>query len=83
MSEAEALASIRSFRAGSSGGPDGIRPQHILKLEGQPDSGPELLSAITALVNLLLSGSCPMEIRSTFFGGTLFALCESTGARGQ
>src|SRR6218665_2359098 len=76
MSEAEVLTSIRSFPAGSSAGPDGMRPQHILELVGQLDSGPGLLSAITALVNLLLCGSCPTEIRATLFGGTLFALCK-------
>ena len=67
MSEAEVLTSIRSFPAGSSAGPDGIRPQHILELVGQLDSGPGLLSAITALINLLLCGSCPTEIRATLF----------------
>jgi len=70
---------IRTFPAGSSGGPDGLRPQHILELVGCPDAGPELVTAITALVNLLLAGTCPPEMRSVLFGGTLFALRKKSG----
>ena len=77
--ETEVLTRIRNFPAGSSGGPDGIRPQHILELVSQADSGPGLLAAITALVNLLLAGSCPSQIRATIFGGILFALCKNSG----
>jgi len=45
-----------------------------MELVGCPDAGPELVTAITALVNLLLAGTCPPEMRSVLFGGTLFAL---------
>src|SRR6218665_2159218 len=31
------------------------------------------------LVNLLLAGTCPQEIRTILFGGTLFALRKSSG----
>ena len=61
VSEAEVLTCIRSFPAGSSGGPDGIRPQHVWELVSQTDTGPGLLTAIPALVNLLLAGSCPLS----------------------
>ena len=73
---------IRSFPAGSSGGADGLRPQHLLDLTNCKETGPELISAITALVNLLLAGTCPNEVRSTLFGGTLFALRKKTGGLG-
>jgi hypothetical protein len=43
------------------------------------DTGPELLSAITGLVNVLLAGKCPAEMRPILFGGTLFALQKKTG----
>lgn len=79
MTEENVMRCIRNFPAGSAGGPDGLRPQHILELVSQPDSGPSLLAAITALVNLLLAGECPLGVRATLFGGTLFALRKSTG----
>src|SRR6218665_1234130 len=79
ISEAEIRSMMRSFPKGSSGGPDGLRPQHVSELLGDPDSGPGLLRAMTALVNLLLAGTCPQEIRTILFGGTLFALRKSSG----
>src|SRR6218665_2357482 len=70
---------MRSFPTGSSGGPDDLRSQHVSELLGDPDSGPGLLRAMTTLVNLLLAGTCPQEIRTILFGGTLFALRKSSG----
>jgi hypothetical protein len=70
---------MRSFPMGSSGGPDGLRPQHVLELLSDHDAGQGLLKATTALTNLLLSGTCPQEIRPILFGGTLFALKKSSG----
>ena len=49
------------------------------ELLGDPDSGPGLLRAMTALVNLLLAGTCPQEIRTILFRGTLLALRKSSG----
>jgi Reverse transcriptase (RNA-dependent DNA polymerase) len=77
--EAEVRARIRSFPMGSSGGPDGLRPQHVAELINDQDAGPGLLRATTAFINLLLDGVCPSELRSIFFGGTLFALRKSSG----
>ena len=77
--ELDVRTMIRSFPMGSSGGPDGLRPQHIAELIGDQDAGPGLLRAITAFINLLLSGTCPQELRSILFGGTLFALRKSCG----
>src|SRR6218665_2766551 len=34
---------------------------------------------MTALVNLLLAGTCPQEIRTILFEGTLFALRKNSG----
>jgi Reverse transcriptase (RNA-dependent DNA polymerase) len=70
---------IRTFPAGSAGGPDGLRPQHILEMIKSPDAGPALISAITALVNLLLAGTCHEDLRPLLFGGTLFALRKKSG----
>ena len=77
--EAMVRNQILHFPPGSSGGPDGLKPQHILEMINTKDTGPELLSAITGLVNILLAGKCPTEIRPVLFGGTLFALRKKTG----
>jgi hypothetical protein len=78
-SEAEVLMAIRTFPAGSSGGPDGIRPQHILDLVTCQESGPALLTAITALVNALLRGTCNPAVAPVLFGGQLMALEKKSG----
>jgi hypothetical protein len=78
-SELEVRRLIRTFPAGSSGRPDGLRPQHIVELVDTAESGPALVAAITAFINLLLAGCCPPEIRATFFGGTLMALSKKSG----
>jgi len=70
---------ICSLPAGSSGGPDSLRPQHLLDLTNCKETGPELISAITVLVNLLLARICLNEVRSTLFGGTLFAMRKESG----
>jgi hypothetical protein len=73
------VKAIQAFPAGSSGGPDGLRPQHISDLLGNKESGPSLATALTAFVNLLLSGVCPAEIVPLLFGGRLIALQKKTG----
>ena len=77
--EAMVYEQIRRFPPGSAGGPDGLRPQHVLEMVNTKDIGPELISAITGLVNILLAGKCPAELRPVLFGGTLFALQKKTG----
>jgi hypothetical protein len=52
--ERDVIKAIRSFPAGSSAGPDGLRPQHLLDLINYQEAGHPLVMAITALVNLLL-----------------------------
>jgi len=79
MSESDITRAIRSFPAGSSGGPDGLRPQHLLDLISCKEAGQALVTAITGLVNLLLDGGCPAEVASVLFGGRLFALQKKSG----
>jgi hypothetical protein len=70
---------IQSFPNGSSGGPDGLRPQHLKDLLlGAHDDHP-LLAAITDLINLQLQGLTPSSVRSTIFGATLLAISKKTG----
>ena len=72
--EAVVMNVIRTFPAGSSGGPDGIRPQHVLDLVSCRESGPALLAAITGFVNGLLDGRCSPVVAPILFGGQLVAL---------
>ena len=46
VDEAEVLQAVRSFPAGSSGGPDGFRPQHLLDLVSCRESGANLLTSL-------------------------------------
>ena len=79
VTEADVLRAIRSFPAGSSGGPDGLRPQHVLDLINCRESGSELLSAITSFANTLLSGQCHPSVVPILFGGSLIALEKKSG----
>lgn len=79
VTESEVMKSIRSFPAGSSGGPDGVRPQHILDLVNSRESGSALLTSLTAFVNSLLEGKCSPEVKPILFGGQLIALEKKSG----
>jgi hypothetical protein len=79
VSEADVTSSIRTFPAGSSGGPDGIRPQHILDLINCRESGSALLTSLTAFVNSLLDGKCSPDVTPILFGGQLMALEKKSG----
>ena len=79
VSQAEITSAIRSFPAGSGGGSDGFRPQHLVDLLTCKESGLELASRLTDFVNLLLEGKCPECIRRILFGGNLIALRKKDG----
>lgn len=79
VTEREVLDAMRSFPAGSSGGPDGMRPQLLLDLLNNRESSETLLQALTGFINVLLRGECPPEIREIMFGGTLIALSKKSG----
>ena len=63
----------------SSGGPDGVRPQHVADLVNCKEQGPNLLTSITSFINGLLEGKCPAAVRPVLFGGSLIALNKSSG----
>ena len=70
--------SLKTFPAGSSGGPDGLTPQHLLDMiAGAPDE--KLLEAVTDFTNVLLSGKLSTTIREVIFGGRLIALQKKDG----
>lgn len=65
VDEGEVVSAIRSFKRGSAGGPDGLRPQHLTDMVSiecghQP--------ALTAFVRLVLEGRTPV---CPFFGANL------------
>lgn len=79
VEEADVKKAILSFPAGSSGGLDGLRPQHLRDLVNCLESGSELVSSLTAFVNMLLSGVCHAEMIPILFGGRLVALNKKDG----
>ena len=62
ISEADVKSATSSFPAGSAGGSDGLRPNHMSQLLSCRESGQSILTDITALINLLLSGGCPTAL---------------------
>src|ERR1700761_1779581 len=79
ITEDEVLKAVKSLPAGSSGGPDGFRSQHVLELVTCQSNGPALLSAVTNFVNLVLDGVCPAAVCPVFFGARLIALEKKSG----
>jgi hypothetical protein len=79
VDENDVIRAARSFPAGSSGGPDGFRPQHLVDLINNREAGQTLQGALTAFVNTVLQGSCPAEIIPVMFGGRLIALSKPSG----
>ena len=72
------LLALRSFPAGSSGGPDGLRPKHRLDLYNCKATGQSLLTAISSLINLLLEGKCHPDVIPILFGDNLTALVKKS-----
>ena len=81
ISEEEVRRALNSFRPGSAGGPDGIRPGHLRSLTSlvAAEAGARLLTALTDLVNLVLGGRVPEFAVPTFFGATLCGLRKRGG----
>ena len=70
ISEKAVYDALRSFPAGSSGGPCGLCPFHLIDLINCRQPCSELLNAITGFVNMLLDGVCPAEVQAVLFGGS-------------
>ena len=54
VDESDVQKAVLSFPVGSSGGPDGMRPQHFKDLIQCRKSGSDFLMSLTGFVNLLL-----------------------------
>ena len=61
VSKSQVAGAIRSFPAGSAGGP-GFRLRHLLNLVCSVESGPDLLVAVTSFTNLHVQGRCPVLV---------------------
>ena len=81
VSSDDVRKALASFRPGSAGGPDGLRPGHLLSLISYRagEAGARLLASLTGLVNLILRGEVPEFARPIFYGATLCALSKSGG----
>lgn len=79
VDESDVRRAVLSFPAGSAGGPDGLRPQHIRDLLLCREAGSDFLTALTAFVNMVLAGRCPSDVAPVFFGGRLLALNKKSG----
>jgi hypothetical protein len=81
VNEEEVTRSIISFPPGSGAGPDGLRPQHLKDLisKSNGEEGSKLLTALTDLTNIILSGEIPRDICPLLFGASLVALEKKAG----
>ena len=72
---------LMSFPNGSSAGPDCIAPQILKDLTAKSNgqTGLNFLKALTSLVNIILDGKVPDELRPYFFGAKLIALKKPDG----
>ena len=79
--EEDVRKAIMSFRAGASGGPDGLRPGHLRSLvaHGSAEAGARLLSTLTDLVNVMLRGEVPQFAVPVLYGANECAIRKKDG----
>jgi len=72
---------IRSFKAGSAGGLDRLRPQHFKELisNSMGEAGVRFLKSLTSLVNYMLCGKFPPVFHPFLFGASLVTLQKPGG----
>ena len=72
---------LASFRPGSAGGPDGLRPGHLRALVSRKaaEAGVRLLNSLTEFSNLVLGGGVPDFAVGAFYGASLCALSKKDG----
>ena len=79
MNEDDVRKAVLSFLAGSAGGPDSLGTQHLRDMVLRKEAGPELITALTGFINLVLAGRCLTGVAPVFFGGRLLVLCKKSG----
>jgi hypothetical protein len=65
------VAAIRSFPDGSSGGRDGVRPQHLRNLTSNEETGHLLVRSSAAFVNILMEVKCPQAVTEILMESSL------------
>ncbi|ESN94841.1 hypothetical protein HELRODRAFT_179931 [Helobdella robusta] len=75
VSPAEVLRAVKLFKNGSSGGLDGLRPQHLKDVFSGPLPIDDTLNSLTKFINLILSGACPLSVRR--LPKLMYFLCTS------
>ena len=81
LSPSQVRKAIKSFKKGTSPGPDGMRPEHLkesLAAVAQNRSS-RLQTLLTALVNYLASGGLSADIAPFLAGANLFAAVKKDG----
>ncbi|XP_055337134.1 uncharacterized protein LOC129587422 [Paramacrobiotus metropolitanus] len=80
ITAAEVISAVFSFPSGSAGGLDGLRPQHLKDLLNCKDAvESSLCSALCKLMNFIVAGKLPEEVRPILFGANLIALSKTDG----
>ena len=69
---------LRTFPAGSSGGPDGLTAQHLTDILNSA-ADDKRRTALTNFVNLLLVDELLIEVRQILYGGRLILLQKKDG----
>ena len=79
--EEDVRKAIMSFRAGASGGPDGLHPGHLRSLvaNGSAEAVSPLLSALTDLANVMLRGEVPQFAVPILYGANECAIRKTDG----
>ncbi|ESN93015.1 hypothetical protein HELRODRAFT_165170 [Helobdella robusta] len=67
VSPAEVLRAVKSFKIGSSGGLDGLPPQHLKDVFLGPLPIDDTLNFLIQFINLILSGACPLSLSELKF----------------
>jgi hypothetical protein len=75
------LNRIRSFPKGTSCGRDGLRAQHLMDILGGAATAiaDDLLGSITEVVNMFLSGKCPIQLGEYIASAPLTPLVKPGG----
>ncbi|ESN90537.1 hypothetical protein HELRODRAFT_166211 [Helobdella robusta] len=78
----QVLVCLKTFPKGTSGGSDGLTPEHLKDLTSSKTDSIDLINSITAFINMILNGDCPPDVAPYFFGGRLGTLPICVGGLG-
>ena len=69
MSTLDLIKAIKTFTKGSTGGPDGLQPQHLLDLTGASagEGGALPIQTLTNFANQVLANETPETVRPFFW----------------